>query len=53
MCFLSVSPAHGGVILCERKKEGKSVRVPRTRGGDPGDKADMKNVDMCSPHTRG
>ncbi len=46
-------PAHAGVILSGPVWVIAASAVPRTRGGDPGNKIDNRVQEYCSPHTRG
>ena len=38
MGFFSVFPACAGVIPVKREEKKQEVRIPRMRGGDPGEK---------------
>ena len=51
--FVSVFPAHAGVILMEFIEEQDAVSVPRVRGGDPRESGFMQCMCWCSPRTRG
>ena len=46
-------PAHAGVILGAGGNATVTETVPRTRGGDPTDTGDTREIEGCSPHTRG
>ena len=51
--FLSLFPAHAGVILGTSEPYDIYISFPRTRGGDPYGPAYSIINDNFSPHTRG
>ncbi len=48
-----VVPAHAGVIPKPRRSRRNSARRPRTRGGHPVDRCELRGRVGSSPHTRG
>ena len=52
MTFL-LFPAHAGVILPSSPTSERCLSIPRTRGGDPPVFANLGEMLVYSPHTRG
>ena len=51
--FLSLFPAHAGVILLKANVRNASQTFPRARGGDPAMLARLEQFSAFSPRTRG
>ena len=51
--FLSLFPAHAGVILRDRHIKHAYMTFPRARGGDPNNTVAVPPAKNFSPRTRG